>query len=266
MDDELLSDGSPPHPKKYRNRAAYNRALKEARDAYWAECAKDHTFPSHTTWDHFRPKFIAKAMAAIPDGRRGRPPNPNPTERQRYQQIYQKARRDAEAYVLKNTKLRGKYRSFSEYWSENKHTWLPEGFIRRSAGRPLTPKRQSGAKDARSKYQIVYHHHRRCWEFNIGEVWERFKSWENYWTYVKVNGFVPADGTPEAAPIENVVEHEDLEFPALSIIPPGWIGRNAPEPAHTQASPITRPALPMPVAVYLETDVIPDNSEWLAAA
>jgi hypothetical protein len=268
MNEDLLPDGGPAHPKKQRNRAAYNRALKEARSAYWAKAAEDPEFVASTSWDVFRNRQIKQAMDAEPSPARGRPRSTNPTPRQEYQRVYQKARRDAEAYYHKSTKLRSQFDGFAAYWTAHKSTWLPDGFIRRR-GRPLTAKRDTNAKDRRTAYRVVYNHHTRCWEGNIADCRERFGTWARYWEYVKANGFVP--GLDEQVPIEHTVTYDDGD--SRSPLNGGQWFDYIPAPEGSRvlaASPITRPALqepmPMPTRVLLDTDTIEANDGWFNAA
>jgi hypothetical protein len=232
--------------KRNRNRAAYNRAFKEARESYWLTDQKE-------SWDEYRVRFIQQAMANNTGAPRGRRVSDNQTPRQRYQQVYQRARRQAESAYYKSAQLKAQFKEFPEYWQARKHTWLPEGFMKDQD--KLVPKRQTNAKDTRSAYQMVYKDHRRYWENNIGECNQRFNySWERYWAVKKANIFYGKDDEPiaDVVTLVNPGSSGPQTGQHFSRLPKDWF-----------PAPITRPA---PVAVYLDTDTIEDNSDWLIAA
>lgn len=247
--------------KPRRNRAAYNRALKLARESYWAKLANDPDFASKVPWDVYRVKYIADAMSTDAVGKPGRKASDNQSPRQKYQQVYQRSRRQAESAYYKSAQLKAQFTDFNAYWAARKASWLPEGFLKNRA--PLHAARQTNAKDDRSAYQTVYRHYRRHWEINYNECWQKFKTWDRYWAMAKANGFVPSED-PELA-IDAVI-FDDPEWANahgrahFSRLPKEWF---APTP---KPAPITRPA---PVAVYLEEDhehIEAANEGWFLAA
>lgn len=264
----------PKRPRPPRNKHAYNKALKMAVEAWHARAAADPNF--NEPWHEFRPKYIKQVIGTIPEKPRGPKASENPTARQKYHQVYQKAYNNAKRMFEGSPELMDEFDEFKAYWAKHKTSFLPAGFLKNRAG---MVSRSTKAKDARTAYQIVYHQARKRWECNVSECNQRFNySWEDYWTQHKAQAFLTGDHEHEA-PIPDLVANEDLSggpAPTYSRVPKGWLGRKLPRGAkpfvdeHGQSFYVDKdgnlesikPFIPA-VEVRLDTDPPVDAQGWI---